>query len=466
MKKIIISIAAVAAMFCSCSKETAAPSNESVARPELVQMSFTVSSEFTKTVLNDDRSVSFKADESIAVFAEGDSTPYQFTTTEGGTSAVFTGSAPSAGKYYAAFPYSSTLKLNGSTIEGFSLGTGSDGTGTGTYNSKKAIAVAVNDGDVLKFKQVCALLKVTVPASVTDLKEVVAFNRDSGTSNTAGALTGSFNVAVASDGTPSVTVTEAKFQTGFVGPSGSEVAVPAGDYYIPVLPAKLTSGKGIDLKINFMDSFIGRAFNGTGLKLESGKVYSLGSISKTDSFVYDSFESNTLSSDYKGNDGALKVIANPHVTTSNGSSYVLSNNMSSSTFGTSGYVQYSLTSDAAKVKYSYSVRSFYSKVRIKIWLGTNAYYPRMLYNGGGTAMLPAKLNGVAVNSQAEFDANVKTDDWNVFEWNASQFSVSSWSSLNTVQIRCFVDYSNGTKSGYDETTNNRTVYMDDLTFVI
>lgn len=477
MKKILFSIAAVAAMLCSCTKENIAPSNEKAsARTDLVQMSFTASSEFTKTELTEGLTVAFKADEKIAVFADGDSTPYEFTTAAGGTSATFTGSAPAASKYYAIFPYASGLTCESGVIKGVNIPKSSFGTGTGTYNSSKAVAVAVSDGDVLAFKQVCALLKLTVPASV-DVKEVNFFNRDEAASNTAGALTGTFDVAIGTDGTPTVTVTSPLFQTGFVGPSGSGVAAPAGDYYIPVLPATLTDKKGIDIKITFMDSFVGRGFNGNSISFKSGKVYDLGTIAKTDSFVENGFESEGALSGWAGNkngsDNAFSVVENPFKTAANPSNHVLKDDMSTSTTSTSGYVEFASTGAAGYHRFPSSVRGFYNKIRVKMYLGTNAYYPR-IKRASITPPWPVSINGVALNgadnaaNKVIWDANVKTDDWNILEWNASQMD-SGWSNfanLGTYQFRPFTTWDGQNVSGFDATTNNRCVYIDDITFVL
>ncbi|MBQ6821366.1 MAG: hypothetical protein IJP39_03020, partial [Bacteroidales bacterium] len=294
MKKTVIILAIVAAAL-SCAKESSVKeAAEKTKNVNLVEMTFTVAPE-TKAVLQNDRSVVFAPDDKISIFANG--TNYEFSTAEGGANATFTGTAEEATTYYALYPYSASATINEGTIQNVSIDQGSAGTGTGTFNSQRAVAVAISKSTSLTFKQVTALLKVTVPAEVTDLSEIVIFNRDNGSSNTAGAITGTFSVTPVDGDAPTYEVTTPKFQTGFVGPKGSEYPVPAGDYYIPVLPAQLTAKKGIDLKITFFNNIegtsgnVGRAFNGSGLKLERGKVYNLGTIKKTDSFVFDGYES-------------------------------------------------------------------------------------------------------------------------------------------------------------------------------
>ena len=467
MKKSVIILAILAAAL-SCTKEASlkepAEINKNV---NLVEMSFTVSPE-TKAVLKDGYKVEFAAGDKISIFANG--TNYQFTTAEGGANAVFTGTGEEADTYYALYPYNADATIDAGTIQNVSIGSGSAGTGTGTFNSQRAVAVAISNSTSLTFKQVTALLKLTVPAEVTDLKEIVIFNRENGSGNTAGAITGTFNVTPVDGDDPTYAVTTPKFQTGFVGPDGSDSPVPAGDYFVPVLPATLTAKRGIDLKLTFLDDFVGRAFNGTGLQLQRGKVYNLGVVKKTNEFVYENFESGTIAvpDNYAGNTNALSVIDNPVSSAVNNSAKVMKNDMSGTTGSTSGYIELKTGTDTfGYIKFPSSVRNNYDKVRIKIYLGTNAYYPR-IRRGSNTAVLPAKLNGSAISGQASWNAAVKTDDWNIFEWNASQID-GSWSHLQnmaTLQLRPFVQWSGDNVSGFDETTNNRLIYIDDITFVL
>ena len=471
MKNIYFILVSILALTLSCTKEPSVKNDVKDTDSNLVEMSFSASIENAKAYINEDRSVTFAAGDAIAVFANG--TKYEFTTTEGGSSAVFTGSAIEADTYYAIYPSSAAADatISEGVISGVTIDQNSAGTGTGTFNSKKAVSVAISTSKTLEFKQVTALLKITVPAEVTDLKEVVFFNRDNGAGNTAGALTGTFSVTPTLGGEPSITVTTAKFQTGFVGPDGSENPVPAGVYYIPVLPAQLTAKKGIDLKITFMDSFIGRAFNGLGLKLERAEVYNLGTVKKTSDFVFDGFESvaSISSDDYTGNTGALSVVANPFKTSANNSDKVLKNDMSGSTGSTSGYIQAKTASNNGYTKFPSGVRANYDKIRVKIYLGTNEYYPRMR-RGSNPAVLPAKLNGVTIDPDniATWTSAVKTDDWNIFEWNISQIE-STWSSLTnmqTIELRPFVNWAGSNTSGFDDTTNNRLIYVDEITFIL
>lgn len=470
MKKIFFAFA-ILALAASCAKEAAAPDNGGKnGNKELVEMSFTVSSELVKAGLNSDRSVSFKKDDAISIFANG--TNYKFTATEAGADVTFTGSAEEASVYYALYPYTSGATIDGSTIKGASIQSGSQGTGTGGFNSKQVVLVASTTGTHLYFRQVCALLKITVPADVTDLKEIVGFNRDNGSSNLAGAISGTFDIALGDNDEPTVTVTTPKFQIGIVGPSGSSSPIPAGDYYIPVLPAQLTVKKGIDLKLTYMDSFVSRAFNGNGLKLQSGKVYDMGTVKKTDIFVENSFETGNISyfvTDNKDANGnkAISIVENPYKTSINPSDHVLCDNMYTKTGGTSGYFEIQTGNDAGYIRFPSSVRGFYGTLRIKMYLGTNAYYPR-IKRGSNNPALPKYLNGVEVTSQGVWNTNVKTNDWNILEYTPDMID-SGWTDFTNIasyQIRPFVNYDGSNTSGFDEQTNNRLIWIDDITFVL
>ena len=459
MKKTIFVFAAAIALFASCNKEAAQPEgNQSSTDGQLVQLTFTASPEsLTKTAFGEGRDVVFKPGEEISIFANG--TNYKFTTEEGGAIAEFSGTAAVADKYYALFPYSADATIDGGVIKGVTLNKTSDGTAVGTYNSKKAIAVAVSDNTNLVFKQVCALLKFTVPADVTDLSEVVVFNRASAIT---GSLSGTFNVTPNADSAPAVEVTAAEGDPHQCGASSDGDYFAPGDYYIPVLPASIT--QGVDLKLSF-SGLTGRAFNSNVVNLQSGKVYSLGTIARTDRFVYNSFENNDFQAEYTGNTIAgasvMSIVSNPYQTSVNHSEYVMVNDMHTDDWGNSGYFQ----TDIKAAKFPQAVRDKFTKISMEMYWGTDKIYPRLLFNKGGNATLPARLNGVTITDQASWDAAVRTSDWNVLEWDASQFSgKTNMSSLSSFQVRCWVNFSNGTTKR-DDVNYHHIAWIDNVAFI-
>lgn len=465
MKKILFFVFASASLLAACTKEFNNEGREAEPR-ETVTLTF--NAVFTKTTLNDDRSVSFAAGEKIVVFANGNK--YEFTTTEGGTNAVFSGEvAPadaSAATFYALSGSSSCL--SGATITDGTIGNvfipkSSDSVNFGKYSATKAVAVAVTTGSSLEFKQVCALFKFTVPNDVTDLKEVVVFNRAAAA---AGSLSGTVSITPNAGAAPTVEVTEAEgnpHQTGASYP-GSAV-FPAGTYYIPVLPATLT--QGMDLKNTFTGSVVKRVIVNAKMTLESGQVYDLGTIRKANKFMCNTFENQNLDGEYTGNAGALSIVANPlPSSTVNSSSYVLIDDMHTGG-STSGYWQ---TSDVFKTKFPDACRSSFTTVRMKMYWGSDSYYPRFMFNKGGTAMLPARVNGTTISDQASFDGAYLDDEWNVLEWDSSQFgSRANWgtkvdnNNLTSFQVKMFLNWA-GNNTTRDDVDHHHIAYIDDIEF--
>lgn len=464
MKKSVYSVALCALVLCSCTKESfrkdVDSNNDSINDSECIV--FTASAEQTKVSMDSQRNVSFAANDEISIFAEGDPTNYHYKTTSGGAIATFApvdASAPSASKYYALYPYQSGATISEGVINGVTINSGTEGTGTGKFNSRKCVVVAVSSTTDLHFKHVMSLLKVTVPAEVTDLKQIYAFNRTD--NNQDKAMTGTVNITPSEAGSPSYTVASASNQSAMSGPNGSSYPIPAGVYYIPVLPGNAT--KGIDLKLVFQDGFEGRMFNGNALDMEPGHVYNLGTIVKTREFKYNTFENGNLNGEYTGNTGAMSVVENPYAS-GNGSNYVLREDMSSTNGANSGYFQTNISA----LKFPSGVRSFYKTIKMKVYLGNNAYYPRIRFNKSdksGEEQRPARINGHAISVQSDWDNNVEKDAWNIIEWDASQFnSRTDLGALSSFQVRPFVDWE-GAAIAIGENSDH-IVYFDDISFVL
>lgn len=465
MKKYFILLATLAATVLSCTKEPAAnPVDNQIENRNLVHMTFSVGCEKLKATLNDDRSVSFAANDRIAVFANGNK--YEFTTTAGGANAVFEGNAEDAATYYAVYPYEAaeSASISEGVISGLTISKSSTGTAPGTFNSKKAVAVAVSTSKSLVFKQVTALLKFTVPASVTDLKEIVIFNR---ASELNGSLAGTFSVTPNADAAPTVVVTTAEgnpHQNGIS--SGSGTLFAPGDYYVPVLPATLS--RGLELKIQFgADGTITRrALNGMETTLESGRVYNMGTVGKATRYVYDSFESNTLGDEYQGNRSYFSVAENPLKNGGNNSEYVLKVDMHNATWATGGNIQV----DAFDVKKMNSAFcQNFTKLSVKVYYAESdaGYYPAFAFNksGGAQKQHPARVNGTAVSDESSWASAFIVNDWNVLEWDSTQFNgaPTSFSGLSSFILSPFVDWSSSSIKP-DGVTYHHTAYVDDIVF--
>lgn len=473
MKQLSLTVIAIVALFCSCTKEAVQKdvTNDSHSN-NLVEVTFTASIPETKAILNADRSVEFSANDEIAVFANGNK--YKFTTTSGGANASFTGQMDevdaSSDTFYALFPYSDDAvwnttdgKISNVTLAKYSAAT------PGSFHAKQAVFVAKSTNLTLSFKSAVALLKVTVPDNVPDLKEIAIFNRQTALT---GAITGVFDVTPADGtGTPVVEVT-AKHgdpHTAGLNVAGEQSYINPGVYYIPVLPSLLPYG--LEIKLTFASAPVtARAANGTtDMLLEAGKVYNLGAINKYNGFIYQGFESSNLPvgtklTDWTGND--VFVRENLHVTSINGSSKVMAMDMTnrSETSATSGYLDHTIS----LIKFPASdnnrtFRKFFNSFSVKVYFGQDKYYPHMLWNKSGTATLPKYVNGNEITDKTSFDNAMVPDEWNTLEWTYGQFSgKSSFYGFDSVKIRFFVDWDNNTlkrEDGY-----NLLAYIDDFAF--
>ena len=117
----------------------------------------------TRATLSD-KSVSFDAGDRISILS-AKNTNTQFTTTAGGASAAFTGTATADSKFYAVYPYTNGLTLDPSTgiISGVTIPymqSGAAGSDCG-WDPKAPIAYATTTGTSLQFHNACALLKIT-----------------------------------------------------------------------------------------------------------------------------------------------------------------------------------------------------------------------------------------------------------------------------------------------------------------
>ncbi len=478
MKKFYFSLIAIAALLASCTKEVVNTENNTPSdKTNLVEISFTASVPETKALLNSDRSVSFSANDKIAVFANGNK--YEFTTAAGGSNATFSGLVDAAdvdaGTFYALFPYSDNATISGDVISGVNLGTSDQVSAPGSFAPKHAIFVAKTTGTSFTFKSAVALLKITVPDNVTDLKEIAIFNRQNTSAPFTGAISGTFNVTPG-DGAPVVEVTEKNgasgdpHTTGIVAPSGEALA--PGVYYIPVLPAELT--KGMDMKLTFKGTsteseITGRVANGLALTFEAGKVYNIGTVYRMAGFVYNSFENGVVGETITGgNTSSCSVVDNPKVNGNNGSSKVMKLDMTTRTEGsaTSGVVKLNPIS-TTKFPQTW-FRTFFNGVKIKFYSAGDVYCPYFMVDAdmgrGFTEVRPNRVNGKTINSESDFTDAFDPDDWNDLEWDYSSIGVdtnSTKQNIANIQFRFFVNYS---KTSQSRPTCKLLGYVDDIVF--
>lgn len=155
---------------------------------------------------------------------------------------------------------------------------------------------------------------------------------------------------------------------------------------------------------------------------------------------------------------------NPYKTALNPSNRVLSDHLLKET-STSGLFDMGFSHLENRTKYR--------AIRVKVYLGSNLYYPRLKIAtlSGGPNKLPSSINGQSFDcnhaSASEWAKLIKTDDWNVFVYDLIDcgYGADNFENITSVQFRPLVKIDGSNSEGFDETTNNRTVYYDDIEFV-
>lgn len=165
MKKYMFMAVASMLALSSCSNDDNDVQNEQNA-PR--QMTFTAGfgdAALTRATLTPStKKVSFDAGDQISILSEKN-TNTAFTTSEGGSTATFTGTAVNDTKFYAVYPYQSGLTVNSSTgvISGVTIPYIQSGAATSAcgWDPSAPIAYATTTDGSLTFHNACALLKIT-----------------------------------------------------------------------------------------------------------------------------------------------------------------------------------------------------------------------------------------------------------------------------------------------------------------
>ena len=210
------------------------------------------------------KKVSFDANDGISILS-ANNTNTKFTTSAGGASAAFTGTATADSKFYAVYPYTDGLTLDPSTgiISGVEIPSSQFNAVYSTcgWDPRAPIAYATTTGTSLQFHNACALLKITNDKGEAQVIEVSCHEALTGTfslNTESGALSGS-------DGT---------------APFAAVMQVPADQtIYIAIAPGEKT-GFGV----NWMgtDHSFASKMKHLPVTFEAGKIYDLGNTSTWD----------------------------------------------------------------------------------------------------------------------------------------------------------------------------------------
>lgn len=189
-------------------------------------------------------------------------------------------------------------------------------------------------------------------------------------------------------------------------------------------------------------------------------------------FVYDTFENSAIgvSSYYIGNKvsnvNVMEVVDNPFRTSANSSAKVLLDHGSLMTWNSSGYFKFKINTLPDGTSIGVDERAKYTKLRVKIYLGDSGFTPLLQEDAKSTKSTPCMINGVAFDTSNptmdEWNAAVKTNDWNVFVYDLTgpkySSDVNSLAQTEQLQFRVFVDFNNNGKAGRD-------IYFDDIEFL-
>lgn len=418
-----------------------------------------------KTVLNDDRSVSWTKGDKVTVFSDNFTSGTQFQTGDDGALVNFAGSAfPAEPRYYAIYPAESgdaaAYNKSAKTLTAKLLSS-QRGINQGTFPKLANLMVARSENGSLSFEQVCALFKITVPEDITDLKSIIVFpnNQDQDISGvfTVG-LDADGNFVRNADGGLAVTIANGSEESKahLKSNDASGYFLP-GDYYIPVLPQNLSDGFRLKLEYGSAGE-VTRAGSAASMQLKAGRVYNLGTLKRKNIFNYASFENGEIPAFFvPQSKQTISVEANP-TTEGNASRRAAKVDCSAMTWETSGALEMKLDADKLKV------RENFTSVRMKVYVGTNDYYPYLSISGIGK--LPDTVDDVAVGANSDA-CNILLhrggECWHTLEWNLGRWSAlkSLADVTSSLSLRLFASSSNGSTPA---SFGNRVVYIDDIQF--
>ena len=259
---------AVAGMLAlsSCSNDN----DETIAKKAPQKMTFTAGfgdgAQTRATLDGSTRTVSFNAGDEISILSANNNN-VKFTTTAGGATASFDGTAVAGDPtYYAIYPHTDGLNLSSTTITGVKIPKNQSAAASSSCGWDPAAPIAYatsTDGTSLTFHNLCALLKVTNDVG-DDITIRILGNYD---------LSGMFNLNT------STGVLDYKSTEGEVDVSG----VPNGKtIYIAIAPGEKTEfyayrTSGTNIYYRYKSS----------VTFEAGKIYDLGNTSSwTDEFIF------------------------------------------------------------------------------------------------------------------------------------------------------------------------------------
>lgn len=454
MKKTIIIALGLSLCLISCKKEEATP--------KWTPEKYTASIEAvnTKTALSGD-ALQWVEGDAISVF-DADGKNFKFVAATGGTTAEFVQSEETPDKLNleglvcAVYPYSDTTVYENGDISVVLPSTFQEVSGFMASPKAGILTAKMDASKKFEFKSLCSYVCVTIPEGMDLASAYIFCSHADGTNG----ITGKINATIGSDGTPIINSIEDP-EDGGVNVCGPESGfIPAGKYFIPILPGDY---RGIRAKLDFGAESIEQTILSSDIfKIEDftatrNSVVNFGEIYDTrNGFTWLDFEDSKLPGKTvipEDRAGEFSVVENPVKSGKNTSNYVLKQFKASGS--TSGYFQF------AGLNSSVFKRVKTIKVQICLKDIPEKYYPRLKFNGSGTAYLPTAINGVTPVGNEFTQAEMKDAyDWE--GWNEIEFSVSlaGDTSIKSFQLRpmCY-------STGNNVQADNSIVYFDNVQFL-
>ena len=234
MKKYIFMAVAGMLALSSCSNDDNDQTTQNAPRQMTFSAGYNEGDQMRATMNFSTKKVSFDANDEISILS-ANNTNTKFTTTAGGASATFTGTATDDSKFYAVYPYTAGLALSGTTITGIKIPTSqwndewaimSDGNRS-AWDPKAPIAYATTTGSSLQFHNLCAILKIDFPSSSCSYTLTIDANENLAGTFSLDTTTGQLT---ATAGSKSITVGSGSNKINCYGERHVYVAIAPGTY--------------------------------------------------------------------------------------------------------------------------------------------------------------------------------------------------------------------------------------------
>ena len=268
MKKINIFFAAALLLAASCAKEQIpSVSNE----PKLVEKTFVADAGMTKTSLAEGNKVVWTAGDKISVFdnVSNANNPFESSSING-NGACFTGYVhEGATEYVAVYPYRFGTSYDATNKKITTTYPIIQKAVKGSFDNNLNVSVAVSNGKTLQFKNIGALLKVTIPKELTNVRAISLANETT-------RMSGKFVVTLAEGGIFVVTgdIDDKNASREVSLDNGGQPMEP-GDYYIVVMPGTYTK---MFLAVTTMDNELYVKYTAKVNSIASNQVIDLGDV--------------------------------------------------------------------------------------------------------------------------------------------------------------------------------------------